>query len=161
MEVNQSYSTSGGNSLIASGWMVLLTLFLTGLIFPFDAKSEQQDEAPIGPAVEEPDFVLKKAVLCERLKGSDPVNQTIVFSPSKERVFCFTVFDPVLKESTINHNWYYKDKIISRFKRSLQPPRWETYSSHIIGNRVTGPWRVEITDEDGNILSVLRFSVSD
>jgi hypothetical protein len=159
MASNVSDSMAVKNFFVWTCRLVLLLLLC--VLFPSHGSFEQQEGVPSEEAVAKPDFILKKAVICERLKGSDPINETIVISSSKERAFCFTVFDPVFKETTISHNWYYKDKIISRFKRSLQPPRWETYSSHRLGNRVKGPWRVEITDDNGNILSVLRFSVTD
>jgi hypothetical protein len=46
-------------------------------------------------------------------------------------------------------------------KLSLKTPRWSTFSRMRLRNGEKGPWRVEITDEEGNILGVLRFSVTD
>ena len=150
----------GENTPIRKSKKVLLFSLFLYILFPLYIYGEPIDASP-EQAIVESGFHLKKAVMCERLKGSEPINPTIVFPGSTERAFCFNVFDPVLKATTIYHNWYYKDKIISRFKRSLQPPRWETYSSHKIGSKVKGPWRVEITEDNGNIISVLRFGVSD
>ncbi|NNG08274.1 MAG: DUF2914 domain-containing protein, partial [Desulfobacteraceae bacterium] len=36
-----------------------------------------------------------------------------------------------------------------------------TFSRIGLRNGEKGPWRVEITDEDGNIFGILRFSVTD
>jgi len=161
MENDSLKNEAMGNAVIVKLKTVFLCLALVWFICPLWGYAEQQLNSSVEPPDTEPDFYLKKALMCERLKGSDPINTTVVFSGSKESAFCFNVFDPVLKETIIFHNWYYQDKIVSRLKRTLKPPRWETYSVHKIGKNVKGPWRVEIVDDNGNIISVLRFSVTD
>jgi hypothetical protein len=80
---------------------------------------------------------------------------------SLERVSCFTSFDPVPEKTFVHHNWYYKDKLSTRIKLSLQPPRWSTFSSIQLREADKGPWRIEIADEKGDIFRVLRFSITD
>ena len=141
---------------------LILPFSLILFLIPFHGFSEDAAQEPFAFQSVRPDYVLTKAVMCERVNGSTPVNPAIVFSFSKKNAFCYSVFEPVLAESYISHNWYYKDKIVSRFKRLVKPSnRWETFSSHKIGSKTKGPWRVEITDSNGEVLSILRFSVTD
>jgi len=106
--------------------------------------------------------VLKKAVLCEKVLNSiKPINEGVVFSSNLGRLICFTDFDPVYEETAIYHMYYFNDKFVSRKRLELRPPRWATYSEIHLRESEKGPWRVEITDADGNILSTIRFSITD
>ncbi len=99
--------------------------------------------------------------MCEGIKELTPENQAIVFSITIGRVSCFTSFDPVPEETFIYHNWFCRDRLSTRIKLSLQPPRWSTFSSIQLREADQGPWRVEVTDQDGRILHLLRFSITD
>jgi len=104
---------------------------------------------------------LVEAVMCEDTKGSAPQNITTVFSIERRTAVCFTVFDPVPQQVVIYHHWIHRDKPSARIKLNLKPPRWSTYSSIQLRAEDIGPWRVEITDSQGNIFDVLRFSVTE
>ena len=104
---------------------------------------------------------LFEAVMCEEIYSDTPRNPTSVFSASKEKAVSFTVFDPVPQKTFIYHNWYHRDVPSARIRLLLKPPRWSTFSSIQLRKTDIGPWRVEITDEKGKLLGVLRFSVTD
>ena len=108
-----------------------------------------------------PSLTLSRAVICEGIKDYAPENKTVVFSVTVGRIFCFTHFDPVPKESVIYHSWYYRDELITTKKLSLRPPRWSTYSSIQLREYDKGPWRVTIKDQVDVTLGVLRFSITD
>ena len=104
---------------------------------------------------------LFEALMCEELYSDTPQNPTSVFSAAKEKAVSFSVFDPVPQKTVIYHNWYHRDVPSARIRLQLKPPRWSTFSSIQLRKTDIGPWRVEITDDKGNILGVLRFSVTD
>ncbi|MEJ2728807.1 MAG: DUF2914 domain-containing protein [Deltaproteobacteria bacterium] len=104
---------------------------------------------------------LSEAVMCEEIVSNAPKNPTVVFSISREKAVCFTLFDPVPQKTVIYHNWYHRDVPSAKIRLELKPPRWSTYSSIQLRETDIGPWRVEITDENENIFGVLRFSVTD
>ncbi len=106
-------------------------------------------------------LTLVQAAMCEGIKEYNPRNQAIVFSMTIGEVSCFTSFDPVPQKTVIYHNWLHRDKLSTKIKLSLQPPRWSTFSSIRLREADKGPWRVEITDQEGNIFHVLRFSITD
>jgi hypothetical protein len=43
----------------------------------------------------------------------------------------------------------------------LHPPNWATFSTIQLREADKGPWRVEVTDQDGRIFTILRFSITD
>ena len=105
---------------------------------------------------------LRKAVLCEKVLNSNtPIDEGVVFSSKLGKLFCFTDFDPVYDETVIYHRFYFKDKLSSKFPFTLKPPRWAVQSTIYLRESDKGPWRVEITDAEGNIFSSIRFSITD
>ncbi len=104
---------------------------------------------------------LVQALMCEEIKKNTPKNPAIVFSIELGKVSCFTSFDPVPKEMFIYHKWFQRDRLSTTKKLLLKLPRWSTFSSIQLRETDKGPWRVEIVDDDGDILHVLRFSIAD
>jgi hypothetical protein len=104
---------------------------------------------------------LAEAIMCEEIDSNAPKNPTVVFSVSREKAVSYTLFDPVPQKTVIYHNWYHRDVPSAKIRLELNPPRWSTYSSIQLRETDIGPWRVEITDENGTIFGVLRFSVTD
>ena len=133
-----------------STFLLLLLMFGSFLLFPFNAGSQSGNV--IG---------LVEAVMCEEIKGRIPQDLTTVFSIERRTAVCFTAFDPVPQQAVIYHHWFHRDIPSARIKLTLKPPRWSTYSSIQLRAEDIGPWRVEITDSQGNIFHVLRFSVTE
>ena len=106
-------------------------------------------------------LTLEQATMCEEIKEYTPYNSAVVFSIKIGKVSCFTAFDPVPEKTFIYHKWYHRDKPSTKKKMTLNPPRWSTYSSILLRETDKGPWRVEISDQKGNLLRILRFSITD
>lgn len=104
---------------------------------------------------------LSEAVMCEEIRDSRPRNAAAVFSLSLGKVCCYTLFDPVSHQTEVYHSWYKRDKLSTKIKLELQPPRWATFSRIQSRESDKGPWRVEISDAKGNLIQVLRFSITD
>jgi len=104
---------------------------------------------------------LVKAVMCESIQELTPVNQAVIFSINLGRVSCFTEFDQVVKRTVIYHKWYHQGELISAKQLSLSPPRWSSFTSMQLRNIDKGPWQVDITDENNNVMYTLRFSITD
>ena len=123
------------------------------------ADGDKEGEGP--PPEKPPRLTLKKAVMCEGLKELEPVNETIIFSVALGSVICFTAFDPVPEKTVAHHNWFKRDQIEKTINLTLKPPKWSSFSKIHIRNMDVGPWRMEITDSEGEIFRTLRFSVTE
>ena len=86
------------------------------------------------------------------------VDEPDIIIPS---VMCFTNFDVVPKTMDVFHDWIKKDVPVYRKKLVLKPPRWSTVSSIKLRESDRGPWRVEVRDADGKLLSTVRFSITE
>lgn len=105
--------------------------------------------------------VLTHAVMCEAINDYVPIHPAVVFSIEIGKVSCFTSFDSVSGRTYILHKWYHYDQLSTKKKLFLKAPRWSTYSSIQLREADKGPWRVEITDQEGVVMGTLRFSVTD
>ncbi|HPA14341.1 MAG TPA: DUF2914 domain-containing protein [Desulfobacterales bacterium] len=138
----------------------IIGLFLASAFFPpFQALAQKEAASPALSISR--GLIIKEAVMCEGIKDYRPQCQAIVFSVEIGQVSCFTSFDPVPEKMFIYHNWFHRDKLSTRIRLILQPPRWSTFSSIQLRETDKGPWRVEITDSEGNVLRILRFSITD
>ncbi len=134
--------------------LICTNFFLSSPAFPQD--NGDPSSTPVSKKL-----TLVEATMCEGIKDYIPQNQAIVFSMTIGKVSCFTSFDPVPEKTSIYHNWFYRDKLSTRIKLSLQPPCWSTFSSIKLREADKGPWRVEVIDQEGKILDILRFSIVD
>jgi hypothetical protein len=104
---------------------------------------------------------LIQATMCERVDNLTPTRPGMVFSVSLGQVCCFTSFDSVPQPTLIYHRWFRRDELSTQTRLRIYPPKWATYSTIQLRETDKGPWRVEITDQNGRVFHVLRFSIVD
>lgn len=136
--------------------LLLFSTIITFLLSPFSVQSQSETNDTTTAKIS-----LVQAVMCEDIQELTPQNSTTVFSVERRKAVCYTSFDPVPAETVIYHHWIHRDRSSVRIKLILQPPMWSTYSSIQLRAEDLGPWRVEVTDAQGQIFQVLRFSISE
>jgi len=143
----------------------LIVLFLALTPFPWIGWAQETAEEPAAapPAVESAPqkLALSLATMCEKVENLAPVRRGVVFSVSAGQVCCFTSFDPVPQPTVIYHRWYHRDELSTQTRLRLYPPKWATYSVIQLRETDKGPWRVEVTDQNGQVFEVIRFSIGD
>ncbi len=140
---------------------VILAAHLVVMGLPFATTVIRAADTPNSAGSVPATLTLVEAVMCERIESYAPQTPAVVFSINIGKVSCYSNFDPVPEKTYIYHRWYFKDRLTTRKRLSLKPPRWGTYTSIQLREADRGPWRVEIADKDGNILKILRFSITD
>jgi len=126
------------------------------------AQAGEPSSAPVAETTEPPQRPkLINATMCERVDNLLPTRPGIVFSVSNGQVCCFTSFDPVPQPALIYHRWYHRDELSTQTRLRVYPPKWATYSVIQLRETDKGPWRVEVTDQNGRVFNVLRFSITD
>jgi hypothetical protein len=138
--------------------IVRFTIIVSVLVIIFSLPCFTE-EKPAVVKIQPP--VLKQAVLCEKITKNKPVYEGVVFSSAIQKLYCFTYFEPVYGESIIFHKFYFNDKLIKKFPLSIKPPSFATYSRLELRESEKGPFRVDITDAEDNILTTIRFSITD
>lgn len=137
--------------------VVYLSLLLLIGTVTLSAAAVAAEEPPA--AAEKKNLTLEHATMCEGIASYMPKNPAVVFSVTIGRVSCFTAFDPVPRKSVIQHQWYFRDQLITNKRLHLRPPKWATYSSIQPRQADIGPWRVDVVDPEGNVMRTLRFSI--
>jgi Protein of unknown function (DUF2914) len=138
---------------------ILIVLLCSNLFFA-QVSFAQNPRQPESGAVQKK-LTLDRAVMCEGITDFAPQNPAVVFSIKIGKVFCYTSFDPVPEKTFIYHKWFHRDSPSTNKRLTLQPPRWATYSTIQLRETDKGPWRIEISDQNGKLLSILRFSITD
>jgi hypothetical protein len=130
--------------------ILAFVLFFPGTVWTQEASA---------PFTEEPALI--KAVMCESIQKFAPTNEAVVFSINLGRIYCFTEFDPVPKQTIIYHKWYQRGNLVSVKQLTVNPPRWSSISSMQLRDADKGPWQVDVTDNNDKLLYTLRFSITD
>jgi hypothetical protein len=138
---------------------ILIVILCLNLFFP-QLLFAQNPRHPESRASQKK-LTLDRAVMCEDIKDFAPHNPAVVFSIKIGKVCCYTSFDPVPKKTFIYHKWFHRDSLSTNKRLYLQPPRWATFSTIQLRETDKGPWRVEISDQNGKLLYILRFSITD
>jgi hypothetical protein len=140
-------------------YIFIFVLICCNLLLASHVSPQNNQDTP--PTRDSKEPVLDNAVMCEEIKDFTPKNRAVIFSIQIGQVSCFTSFDPVPKKTFIYHKWFHNDKPSTKKKLTLQPPRWATYSTIQLRETDKGHWRVEITDQKGNIFHTVRFTITD
>ncbi len=140
----------------------ILRLFvaLAALLLPLPSAGQEPGAVRLA-AVQRPQLIIGDSAACEEVRNGMPEHAAAAFSADLKRVYCYTDFTSVREKTVTYHNWYLRDKLKASVKLALQPPRWSTYSTLQLRDAEKGPWRIEVTDEEGNLLKTLYFSVID
>lgn len=141
-----------------------IEFFITALIMVLcqNVQAQEKGLTQASPPEKPSELTLVRALMCEGISDFEPENETIVFAATLGQAACFTAFDPVPEKTEIYHHWFRRDQQPdAKFKLTLKPPKWSTFSQIRLGPSDIGPWRVDITDVDGKILHTLRFSVTE
>jgi hypothetical protein len=108
-----------------------------------------QKEPPKGLSVE-------KAVVATSVENHEPVGEATEFEASVGKVYCWTKVVAETVPTKIKHVWYVDDKQVSEIPLDVNYPSTRTWSTKTIW---AGSWRVDVTDEAGNVLTSVNFTV--
>jgi hypothetical protein len=144
--------------LVAAAVAVLVSIPLSGVHAQVSGQANSQ-LVEVSDLLQRPK--LNQATMCERVDNLAPVRPGMVFSVSNGQVCCYTSFDPVPQATLIYHRWFHRDELSTQTRLRVYPPKWATYSVIQLRDTDKGPWRVEITDQNGRVFNVVRFSIVD
>ncbi len=105
---------------------------------------------------------ISRAVLTHALVNKEPVGE--ISSPitaDKNKAISVYFFTEIkkMKGEVLFHHWYRNDKLVFKRKINILGNRWRASTSKLISYSKKGHWVVKLTDEEGNILSVMAFNV--
>lgn len=96
------------------------------------------------------------AVFTTNIKNRIPQDIITNSDNSLRKIFFFTDIRN-LSVQTISHKWFYKDRLMASVPLDIGGKRWRTWSSKNLWHTWLGKWRVQVVDENGNILLEKSF----
>jgi hypothetical protein len=104
---------------------------------------------------------LTRAVMCELIEAYEPRHVAVTFPIDVGKISSYSSFDGIREPTHTYHKWYRRDDLVTTKRLTLKPPSWSTYSSIQLREGDIGPWRVEIYDARNQLLTILRFSITE
>ena len=105
--------------------------------------------------------ITEMAVTTKIVRGNPIDAVRRISSSSVKELFCFTrlVADQE-GETTIRHIWYKDGEKVGEYELPVRGRKWRTYSKKAVERGLTGEWRVDALDREGNILKSVRFRMN-
>jgi hypothetical protein len=105
--------------------------------------------------------ITEMAVTTKIVKGSPIDSVWRISSSSVKALYCFTrVLAPKGTDTTIKHIWYLDDKVMAEDVMPVKGSRWRTYSQITVKKGISGEWRCEAQDSEGELLKKVSFRMN-
>ncbi|BBN80090.1 hypothetical protein PA25_00750 [Pseudoalteromonas sp. A25] len=105
--------------------------------------------------------LVSRAVLTTGVVDREPVDvlkENLELSQFTDKLFFFTEINN-LQGQTVQHLWFHQDQLMAEIPLTISAVRFRTYSSKNIMPSQTGPWRVEVVTEEGQLLAQKSFRI--
>ncbi len=105
------------------------------------------------------DLEVSRAAVCTAIEDREPVGAADTFDIDVGKVYLSAEVMGADENTPIKHIWYYDGDAVLTVDMTISGPRWRTWSYKNIYESMTGKWRAEITDEQGNVLKSVSFEI--
>jgi len=118
------------------------------------------------PATKRPGFAsrpvpvwlrVNKIVTAAAVQNGEPVNESATFDKTVNRVYTWTEVETDSAPVKIKHSYYADNKQIAEVKLAVKAKSSRIWSSQRVW---PGEWEVDVADEDGNVICITSFTVS-
>ena len=105
--------------------------------------------------------ITEMAVSTKIVKGNPIDSVRRISSSSVKELYCFTrSLAPKGTDTTIKHIWYLNDEVVHEDEMPVKGSRWRTYSRMTVKKGVSGEYRCEARDDEGNVLKSIGFRMN-
>ena len=129
------------------------SLLLAGLLFIGAHTVNAQEETDV-TALE-----VSRIEIATDIEGKEPVGVANAFPDTTPKLYCFTHITGAQEPTKITHRWLRGDKVMAEVTLNVKSSSWRTRSSKNLWKGWTGVWKVEVLDEDGNVLKDVTFTL--
>jgi hypothetical protein len=113
----------------------------------------------------QPSFTAEGLTLSKMAFGTDVLDREIVGQAETftigGRVYCWTLLEGGKPGDLVHHVWFHGESEVQSIELAVESASWRTWSYKTLFPKYTGDWRVEIRSEDGKVLGVQAFTVTD
>ena len=99
-------------------------------------------------------------LICQGIIKRTPVKPGKRFSNMVDSLYCYTKISNSGRKQELQHIWYYNDREMTRVLYNVKPSfNYRSWSKKTIYPENIGKWRVDVMDQDGNILGSRSFTI--
>lgn len=124
---------------------LVMSLLVLGMMILDPAQSQAMD--------------VVEGLITTQISDRQPVDSVQSYPASSGKLFCFTRIIGAAGDSRVFHVWYHGEREMARVELSVRSSDWRTWSSKSLLPGWTGDWRVEVVDDEGNLLQTISFSL--
>lgn len=123
------------------------------------AQPETADEVPESAPEPGPRGDVSRAQFTSAVEDREPVDALTRVDADMDHVYFFSeIMDH--EGGEIIHRWRYRDdQDMGEVRFDVGGPRWRVWSMKTLDPAWTGPWRVEVVTQDGEVLDTYRFEL--
>lgn len=147
-------------SVLARG---ALWVAVVALSAPAFAQEDDEPPAPWDePAAAEqaaPPASLARIVICEEVRDRVPIGEAERFPNDVGTLWCFTKVVDADAPLRIFHRWYVGDTLMDEIPMTVEAKSWRCWSYKTIWPSWSGPCRVEILTESGDVIGTKEFTL--
>ena len=105
--------------------------------------------------------ITEMAVTTKIVKGNPIDSVRRISSTSVKALYCFTRFTaPEDTDTTIKQIWYLNDEAVAEYELPVKGSHWRTYSRKVVEKGLSGEWRCDAVDSEGNVLKSVSFRMN-
>ena len=105
--------------------------------------------------------ITEMAVTTKIVKGNPIDSVRRISSTSVKALYCFTRFTaPEDTDTTIKQVWYLNDEAVAEYELPVKGAHWRTYSRKVVEKGLSGEWRCDAVDSEGNVLKSVSFRMN-
>jgi hypothetical protein len=127
-----------------------------GFVYAEDTKAPAPP-AQAAPAAPAANIKVEKIAVGSAIDNKEISGEAAQFSSSNERVYCWTKVSSDQTPVTIKHVWSADGKKEAEVALEIKYPSARTWSSKSVW---PGSWKVDVTDDQGKVLSSKEFTVT-
>ena len=99
---------------------------------------------------------ISQAVFAKSVENRTPIEIVTEADDSLGKIYFFTNIRD-LTGDTIIHRWIYKDKVKAEISFNIKGKRWRVWSSKNLWHTGTGQWKVEVINQQNELLLTKIF----
>ena len=104
---------------------------------------------------------LNEVMICRGVYKRNPIKPGFIFSNNVDSIFCYTKISNKGAKQEIKHLWYYENKLITAVTYNIKTSyNYRSWSKKTILPSQIGEWRVDIIDDEENVLGSRKFKIS-
>ena len=141
-------------TLVTSLTTALCLSALPGAVFAGDA--------PAWRGAAEGTFMGSKLVFARAVKDRKPVEPDFAPRADGRRIYAYLELFNKGEQRALTLSWIRAGKTYHTVTLDVgRSPHWRTWAYLTLSERLTGPWTVQVADEDGSLLAALPLVVSE